>query len=594
MHFDALTLACVTDELKRTLVGGRVQQILRLDETSIGLEIYARHQRHYLLLAVDAQKSRVHLVTQKLRRGAEQPSPLLLLLRKYVRDSLLEDVLQPDPTERVLQFHFVHNEHGPTRLVAEMLGQRSNLLLLNAEHKILDCLRRVWAGEKVERPLLPGQLYRPPLPQAKLAPMDDGSADYYDRLAELTQLDGKLWKVLTNTVAGSSPTLAREVAWRVTGNLDATAHEANVLALAQTLQELWAPVTSGAWQPGVWLEQAVANSPAEAKRTDDDLPVVGFSAYLAHVRGEFAPTNSISEALEKYFAQAQSKKMGGPADTYASVRGQVDAELRRAKARIQRQLTALASDEPAPGASEQIRTQAEWLLALNTQIVPEQRVLEVDAGEEEILKIALDPHKTPIEQAQQMFKTAAKWTRAARIIPERRTKLQSDLEFLAQLESDLALAENQPEIAGVLEELQKGGFLAQPQKKVQKERVNQAISQPLHFLSPQGFAILVGRNARQNEQVTFKLANADDLWLHVRSAPGSHVVIRSGGQKVNEQTLQMAAQLAAYYSSVRGEKAAEVSITPRRFVTRAAGGRTGQVHIRNEETITVAAVLPSL
>src|ERR1700712_847869 len=124
MHFDALTLACVTAELQHSLVGGRVQQVLRPDETSIGLEIYAQHQRHYLLLTVDAQKSRVHLVNQKLRRGAEQPSPLLLLLRKYVRDSLLESIVQPDPTERVLHFHFIHNEHGPTTLVAEMLGQR--------------------------------------------------------------------------------------------------------------------------------------------------------------------------------------------------------------------------------------------------------------------------------------------------------------------------------------------------------------------------------------------------------------------------------------------------------------------------------------
>ncbi len=594
MHFDALTLACVTDELKRTLVGGRAQQILRLDETSIGLEIYAQHQRHYLLLAVDAQKSRVHLVTQKLRRGAEQPSPLLMLLRKYVRDSLLENVRQPEPTERVLHFHFVHNEHGPTTLVAEMLGQRSNLLLLNAEHKILDCLRRVWPGEKGERSLLPGQLYHPPLPQAKLAPIDDGSPDYYQRLAELTNLDGKLWKVLTNTVTGSSPTLAREVAWRVTGNLDAAAQEANVLALAQALQELWSPVVTGDWQPGIWLEETSSPALSKAEGVSDNPPVVGFSAYMAHVRGEFVPTASISAALEKFFTQVQPQKRSGSADTYASVRGQVSAELGRAKARILRQLAALAGDEPAPGASAQIRTQAEWLLALNTQIEPNQPLLEVDVGEDEPLKIILDPRKTPVEQAQQMFKTAAKWTRAAQIIPERRLKLQNDLEFLTQLGSDLALAENQPEIAAVREELHQGGFLAQPQKKIQKERVNQSVSQPLRFFSPQGFAILVGRNARQNEQVTFKLSNAEDLWLHVRGAPGAHVVIRSAGQKVSDETLQMAAQLAAYYSSLRGEKAAEVSITRRRFVTRVAGGRTGQVQLRHEDVMTVAAVLPTL
>jgi predicted ribosome quality control (RQC) complex YloA/Tae2 family protein len=206
----------------------------------------------------------------------------------------------------------------------------------------------------------------------------------------------------------------------------------------------------------------------------------------------------------------------------------------------------------------------------------------------------LEPHKTPIEQAQQMFKTAGKWERAVQIIPERRAKLQSDLAFLAQLSSDLKLAENQPEIVAVREELQRGGFLPQPQKKAAQARNGQPVAQPLRFSSPQGFAIVVGRNARQNEIVTFKIANAADRWLHVRNVPGSHVVIRSGGQPVNEETLRMAAQLAAYYSSVRGEKAVEVSVTERRFVTRVPNGHTGQVYIRNEETLTVPAELPEL
>ncbi|MFN8491700.1 MAG: NFACT RNA binding domain-containing protein [Caldilineaceae bacterium] len=577
MHFDALTLACITHELTQALTGGRVQQVLQPDEQSIGLEIYAQHQRHYLLLTVDAQKSRVHLVRQKLRRGAEQPSPLLLLLRKYVRDSLLEAIVQPDPTERVLQLRFVHLEHGPTTLVAEMMGQRSNLLLVKPDGKILDCLRRVWAGETSARALLPGQSYTPPPAQAKLSPLDDGSPDYYTRLGEVTQMAGKLWKVLTAQATAVSPTLAREIAWRATGNAEAAAIEANVLAIAAALQELWAPIQTGEWQPGIWL---------------DDDAVVGFSAYPAHVRGRFTPTASLSEALEQFFAAAATNAKTAQLDPYAGLRGNVAAELRRASARLQKQLAALASDEPPPGGAEQLRTQAEWLLALNEQIQSGQTVLEVDLGEDTPLQIALDPHKTPIEQAQQMFKTAGKWERAVQIIPERRAKLQSDLAFLEQLNSDLKLAENQPEIAAVREELQRGGFLPRPQKKAAQARTGQPVAQPLRFSSPQGFAIVVGRNARQNELVTFKIANAADLWLHVRNVPGSHVVIRNGGQPVNEETLRMAAQLAAYYSSVRGEKAVEVSVTERRFVTRVPNGHTGQVYIRNEETITVPAVLP--
>jgi len=185
--------------------------------------------------------------------------------------------------------------------------------------------------------------------------------------------------------------------------------------------------------------------------------------------------------------------------------------------------------------------------------------------------------------------------RAAEFIPQRRARLQSDLEFLQQLQSDLALAENQPEIAAVREELQKSGlFVAAQQGKAQrgKQASAPATGQPRRYLSPQGFEILVGRNARQNEHVTFGLAHSADLWLHVRDAPGSHVVIRSGGQRVTDETLHMAAQLAAYYSSQRGERAAVVIYTPRRFISRAPGGRAGQVLVRNEQTVTVRGELP--
>ncbi|MEZ4831010.1 MAG: NFACT RNA binding domain-containing protein [Caldilineaceae bacterium] len=168
--------------------------------------------------------------------------------------------------------------------------------------------------------------------------------------------------------------------------------------------------------------------------------------------------------------------------------------------------------------------------------------------------------------------------------------MTADRAFIEQLQSDLALAENQPEIVSVREELRRRLPAARPKR----QRSAPDRSNPLRFLSPDGFAILVGRNSRQNEIVTFKEANAEDLWLHIRDLPGAHVVIRNGGQPVGEETITAAAQLAAYYSSQRGEQAVPVAVTPRRFVSRMAGGRTGQVYYRNEETRAVAAAKPDL
>lgn len=575
MHFDALTLACVAAELRRTLLTGRVQQVLAPDEQSIALEIYAQRTRHYVLIHGGGRAARLHLTSQKLRRGVEKPSPLMLLLRKYVRDSLVEQIVQPDPTERVIQLQFRHAQHGSTTLILEVLGQQSNLILLNPAGRILDCLVRVWPGEGVARPLVPGQPYTPPAAQAKLPPLDDGREDYYEQLAQLLRGSGPLWKALVAGVAGISPTLAREVAWRAAGSLEAAADEVELMAVVAALQSLWAPVEDGEWRPGIW-------------RINEQIG--GCSPYEAHGRGDFMPTASMSAALEQCYGQAAADSP--LQDAYAGLRATVAAQLHRAERRVQRQVAALAGDEPAPGAAEKLRTQAEWLLALHQEIQPGQTELIVPLDEAEPVRIPLEGTRAPIEQAERMFKQAGRLDRAARFIPERRSQLLADLEFLAQLQTDLRHAENQPEIAAVRAELLESNLLPPSQKPPKREPRSGAVSQPHRFLSQEGYEILVGRNARQNERLTFDLARRGDLWLHVRGAPGSHVIIRSGGQSVQEATLRMAGQLAAYYSSQRGEQAAVVSYTQRQNVSRAPGGRPGQVVMRHERTITVPAELP--
>lgn len=575
MHFDALTLACVAHELDGTLVGGRVQQALLVDAESVGLEIYAGRQRRYLLLSASHMASRIHLSSQKLRRGADVHSPLLLLLRKRVRGGILTAVRQPDPAERVLRLAFDHPAHGAATLVIEPMGRNANLLLLGPDDAILAVMHP--RGGQTSRPLTPGRPYAPPPPMDKLPPLDDGRDDYYERLAAITQTEGKLWRALIDHVAGVSPTQARELAWRAVGDANAPASAANPLALIQALQSLWTPVRDGGWTPGLAVEAG---------------EVVAFAPYEIHFRGRFEPTPTMSAALERYYAgrsEQATADVSAP-DAYAALRAAVANQLQQARRRLQRRLDGLAADEPQPGEPERLRQHAEWLLALSSQIEPDQKELTVDLGEE-TLRIPLDPTRTPVEQAQRLFKRAAKLERAAVFIPKRRAELEADLAFLDQLAADLSLAENQPEIEAVREELERMGLLARHRRKPGKGSGKQAAT-PRRFESRAGFEILVGRNARQNEQVTFRMAHAEDLWLHVRDAPGAHVVIRRRGGEPDDATIQAAAQLAAYYSSLRGEKAAPVAITQRRFVKRLPGGHTGQVTLRNERTVVVAARLP--
>lgn len=577
MHFDALTLAAIAAELNTTIRGGRVQQILLPDAHSVGMEIYADRQRHYLLLSAHPQASRVHLSGQKLRRGMEKETPLLLLLKKYVRGAILDAIKLPIAYDRVLALHFDHPEHGPTTLLAEPMGRLSNLLLLDAGDKILGVLKRVIPGENAQRVLLPKRPYTPPPAQHKLPPLDDGNADYYTQLSGLLAGGGRLWRALMDGVDGISPTLAKEIAWRVTGDVNGDAEPGQVVALAAVLQELWGLPASGEWMPGLAL--------------DDEEGVVGFAPYELHFADDFLPTESVSAAVSRFYGEAE-RDPAGSTDAYAGMRNGVAVLIQQAEDRVARQLSAIAAEEPEAGDPAHLRTQAEWLLALHTQIQPGQRELVVPLGDEERLVIPLSERETPVEQAERMFDRAAKLERAAVIIPERRAQLEADRDYLAQLQSDLALAQNQPEIAAVREGLREAGYLRQRPGRTLKVAPDR--SKPLRFLSAEGYAILVGRNARQNEIVTFDEAGPDDLWLHVRDVPGSHVIIRCGGQPVGEETIRAAAQLAAYHSRLREERGVAVAVARRRFVTRAPGGRPGLVHMRNEDTVVVDGLLPEL
>jgi predicted ribosome quality control (RQC) complex YloA/Tae2 family protein len=263
--------------------------------------------------------------------------------------------------------------------------------------------------------------------------------------------------------------------------------------------------------------------------------------------------------------------------------------VRRAQQRVQRQLAGLAADEPAPGAAAELRTRAEWLLALASQVAPGQRELVVDTGTE-VLTIELAGDLPPIQQAERMFARAAKLARAAVFIPQRRRQLEGELEFLGQLEQDVVLAANQPELAAARTELQVAGYLALAAGKERGKRA--PVAGPRRFRSAQGFEIVVGRNARQNEQVTFEVAQAGDTWLHARGVPGAHVVIRAAGRRPDPATVQAAAQLAAHYSAARDEQAAPVIVTLRKWVRRAPGGRPGQVMVEREEVLLVPGQYP--
>lgn len=554
MYFDVLTTAAMADELNATLTGGRVQDVVLVDPLSLGLEVYAGHERRYLLLSAQAGHPRVHLLHERPRRGPDTPVPILLLLRKYVRGARLARVAQPG-FERILALEF-QTEGGLLTLLAEIMGRRSNIILLASDGTVMEAIKRV-TPEQSRRPVLPRQPYIPPPPLEK-----PGAASLTPgRLAALlAKAEGPLWRRLVESVAGMSPLLAREVVFRSAG--DAAAGEAapaDLLAVSRSLL-VDLPESHG-WHPTVGLAggQVMAYAPYE----------------LTHLDG-YQAMPTVSAAIEAFVA-AQ-----GALDPYGTARARVAQALSAARERELRRRAAIERDLRSEQELNALREAGEWILAYATQIAPRQEVLEVEGLDGKPLRIALEKERSPVENAQRYFKEYEKAKAAAQEGPRRLAEVDRALARLAQLESDLQLAENRAEIDQVRAELAEGGYV-----RSRRRLPGGKPAGPRRFETPEGFVIWVGRSSRQNAMVLERAAPTD-LWFHARGVPGGHVILVTGGRPVPEELVQRVAALTAYYSAARGESRVPVDVTERRHVRPIPKAGPGQVTYRGERTLSVA------
>lgn len=558
MNVDYLTLACLRDRLD-SLLGARVQRVVLPDERSIGLELYAG-KRHQLLLAADPQQPRMLLTPQKPRRGVETATPLLLLLRKWVRSSHLVNVTQP-PWERILELHF-DGEAGRCRLVAELIGRYSNLILVGSDDEVLEATKHVGPDINRYRVTLPAHPYQPPPQPPGRQPPTEVSDDEWMTIFATAKPDKPLHRLLTSNLFGVSPMAAREMAFRATGDPEAAVREASPAAITTALSELFAPMDDGAWSPHVAL--------------DHQGNVIAFAPYEPRQFEQIEPTPSISEAMWRYFQEKLT------ADAYAAVRERVEGLIEKAQSRVAHALEQVRAEVVDEEQVEALREAGELLLSYQHQIKPGDREVTVPDYEGEQRSIKLDPTLTAVENAQAYFQRYQKAKRAAEEIPARIRALEADQAYLEQLAADLALAESRPEIDAVHDALVERGWA----KKQRHPSSSGQVKGPRRF-EVEGFPVFVGRNARQNEKLTFGRAGPEDLWLHVRGRPGAHVVIKNDGRKVPEDVVQRAGELAAYYSSARESNRADVDVTERRFVRRVSGARPGLVTYRNERTLSV-------
>lgn len=560
MYLDAFTISALVDEFLDVLAGGRIQDVLDVDRTGFGLEIYASRQRRYLYLSADHQTPRVHIVNEKLRRGLVKPTQLGLLFRRYVEGGVVQHISQPS-WERIIQFD-VQGPEGDVSIIVEPMERRSNILLVQ-NGIILDCLRRVGPEENRYRLSLPAHEYKLPPPQ--VGKLDPTKLTIEDMVGIFEQNDDpkrKTQQVLSSRLLGVSPLLAKEIIFRAGGEINQKATDADPDRLFEALQSVVKGLAKRDWQPGI---------------VEKDTLVEAFSVYPLESMPGWHMVDSVSEAMSRYYGAPVGE------DAYNAAKIPVREELQEAIAKVQAKLASLERSLTDESDREILRQSGELILAYQYTLQPGQTELKAqyDLDKPE-LTVRLDPTLSALENAQAYFGRYEKAKRALDDVPRLVAETRHDLAFLEQLNTDLEFAMSWPEIDEVQQSLQANGhWRGQPKKRI----AGSGQSAPLKIVTKDGFVIWVGRNSRQNEQVTFSKGGGQDLWLHAHDVPGAHVVVKFDGRKIPEAVIEQAAAMAAYYSAKRTDGKVLVDITRCMYVKKIKGAGQGMVTYRNEEPI---------
>ncbi len=566
MAFDAFFLSAVLDEIRTQATGARVEKIHQPSRDTIILLLRCENGRQKLLLAANPAAPRLHLTTAN-PENPDQPPMFCMLLRKHLSGSRLSSVEQP-PMERCAVFTFdCTDEMGypvQKRLVAELMGRTCNIYLLGPDGRIIDCLRRIGLDESSKRQALPGLYYQDPEPIEKLNPKELG-ADGFKTLLSWPGAD-KLSDRLMDTLGGLSPLVCREAAIYAAGDLDARLENMDLGAAAEKLALFFAE----------HLNHPKPYFYAQADGTPKQFAFCPIAEY-----GQCREAESFTALLDSfYITRDRNDAMRQKSQTVRKTVSNLCQRLRRKMAIQEKELSATYD-------RERLRQLGDIVTANIHSIKKGQKVLQAEDFYDEdmkIIDIPLSEVLSPQENAAKFYKDYTRMKNAERELKHQLQIGAGELSYLESVLEELNRADSEQALEEIRQELQAGGYL---RKDNSKKRIKQSKLQPIRFESTDGIGIYVGRNNRQNDELTFKLARKDDIWLHAQKVHGSHVIIAANGREVPDDTITQAAQIAAYHSEAAQGQNVAVDVTPVKQVKKPGGSKPGMVVYYTYRTVYV-------
>ena len=569
MSMDGLSLYSAMNELNKRLAGGKIDKIQQTDKEELLLMVRSLGQTHRLLINASAADNRVQLTELKKQAPSEAPMFCMLLRKRIAGGKIVR--FEQERLDRVLKISIeTYNDLGDLSefaLYCELMGKHSNIILVNEKGVIVDAIKHVGLGMSSVRFVMPGLEYSAPPAQDKQDP-SKASAD--DFSMAMCMVGMSIAKALSNAFFGLSPAVAAQLVARYTDKTECTQlSEAEREELAERLAAFYADMAQGKEKAS-----AVLNALGE---TEAVYP-------FAIAGGGIKLYDSIGEALDGLYINSDRREWAKRHG--ASARKVLQNNIERCEKKLALYADALNSGEQM----EKCRLYGELLTANLHSLKSGTDTAAVDnyyADPVERIAIPLDRQLTPGENAQRYYKKYQKLKATRDMAIVQREQTLSELNYLEGQLDNLTKCTAENELSELIEELKEQGYIKRD--KGGKKKMKLAASKPMHFVSSTGADIYVGKNNRQNDELTLRFASPNDIWMHAKNIPGSHVIVK-GANEQDTATMTEAALLAAYYSRARGSENVAVDYTPRKYVKKPAGAKPGMVIYTTNKT---AYVTPS-
>ncbi len=574
MALDGAFLRHIKQELEGQLLGSRVDKVYQPNREELLIAFRSREAACKVLFSARANSARVHFTTIPLE-NPKQPPMLCMLLRKKLLGAKVVAIRQPE-LERLLHFDFDSinelGDHVTLTLTMEVMGRYSNIILSDEEGKIIDALKRVDAEMSSQRLVLPGLTYRLPPPQSKLCPLSTVSQQVVEALKALPR-DMELSKGYLAVLQGVSPIVCRELAYRVGRGRELTVKtmdEEQLFRAGFFYQQMRDTVEEVSGKP--YMAVNLQGKPMD------------FSFLEIHQYGTAAvvkEAESFSQLLDDFYRERDKQERMRVREQDLLKLLSTHSERLSRKIGVQRGELEQCADRDGLRVAGDLISANMYQLEKGAQSADLANFYEEDAP---LVHIKLDPALTPSQNAQKYYKEYRKAKTAEEKLTEQISLAEQELEYLETVLDALARAETERDLSEIRAELQEQGYLRKLRSKKEKPA---AVSAPMKFTTSDGFTVLVGRNNRQNDKLTLKTANNNDIWFHTKNIPGSHTVLVTEGKSPTETAMTEAAQLAALHSRAKDSAQVPVDYTQIRNVSKPVGAKPGMVIYVNYKTIYV-------